>query len=303
MKKIVTNTMLIAVSIWFSGCSWIIGHKVEVPPAHVGKILTKQGFKKDLIPPSKFRLETCFAYCDRLITMEVSDQPVKETFANLFMPKDQLTMDFDIRLTLSINTDKVNTVYARVPAEMGKISFQRVYLTYAKPIIRDEVRQVLAEFSINEVASSREKLSAKLELVVRNALKDTPISLKRLGLAEVKFPDVITTAKTQAAERREQIEQEKAQFEIQKVQLERKLESAKMSRAIEREKATGVAEVNELLAKSVNDKYLAYKQLEVLELMATSENKVFVPVEALGSLGMQHAVFNSEVKRANKKSN
>ncbi len=121
--------------------------------------------------------------------------------------------------------------------------------------------------------------------------------MKRFGLADVQFPEIITKAKEAAAERRDQIEREKAQFEIQKVQLNRELEEAKMLRAIEKEKAESTREVNNIFAKSVTDKYLSYRSLEVLEKMATSSNKVFVPVETLGTIGLQQDVFKSAVKK------
>ena len=50
------------------------GARVEVPPAHVGKIMTKDGYQDTLIPTSKFRLSPCWAYCDRLVTLDVADK-------------------------------------------------------------------------------------------------------------------------------------------------------------------------------------------------------------------------------------
>ncbi|MBE1301620.1 MAG: Band 7 protein [Alteromonadaceae bacterium] len=278
-----------------AGCS-LFGEKVTIPPANVGKVLTKDGFKTDTYGPSRFRLDPCMFYCDRLITLETSDQPKVEKFA-LFMPRDQLNMGFDLRMTVSIDERKVDDIYNKVPSERSKISFERVYMTYGQPIIRDVARQIMAEYSINEVASSRERLSAQLQNEIAKALVDTPLKLKRLGLADVQFPEIITKAKEQAAERREQIEREKAQFEIQKIQQERELAQAKMQRAIDREKAEATKEVNEILSKSVTDKYLSYRSLEVLEKMAASGNKVFVPVEALGTLGLQQAVFSEQLKK------
>lgn len=278
-----------------NGCS-LLGEKVEVPPAHVGKVLTKDGYKAENYGPSRFRLDPCFAYCDSLVLLETSDQPVKEKFA-LFMPKDQLNMGFDLRMTVSVDEQEIDSIYKRVPSENGLISFRKIYTTYAQPIIRDVARQIMAEYTINEVASSRERLSAELQKAIGEALASAPLKLKRLGLADVQFPEIITRAKEQAAERREQIEREKAQFEIQKIQQERELAQAQMQRAIDREKAEATKEVNEILAKSVTDKYLSYRSLEVLEKMAGSSNKVFVPVEALGSLGLQQAVFADQVRK------
>lgn len=296
-KSVVATTALLSLS----GCS-LFGEKVQVPPAHIGKVLTKDGYKKDNYGPSRFRLDPCFAYCDSLVLLETSDQPVTERFA-LFMPKDQLNMGFDLRMTVSVDDSQIDNIYKRVPADKGLISFNKIYVTYAQPIIRDVARQIMAKYTINEVASSRERLSAELQNAIGEALQAAPLKLKRLGLADVQFPEIITKAKEQAAERREQIEREKAQFEIQKIQQERELAQAQMQRAIDREKAEATKEVNEILAKSVTDKYLSYRSLEVLEKMASSKNKVFVPVEALGSLGLQQAIFADQVKQTAKSKN
>ncbi|MCQ3830983.1 Band 7 protein [Microbulbifer elongatus] len=274
--------------------------RVEVPPAHVGKILTKNGYKPETVPPSKFRLDMCLYYCDKLVTLAIADFGHLEKF-KLFMPRDQLNMSFDIRMTGAVNEKYIDNIFDRMPPHNGNISVNQVYNTYAQPVIRDVVRRVIAKYSINEIASSREMLSQELFTAVATSLDGTPIKIKRLGIADVQFPKVITEAKERAAERRELIEQEKAQFEIQKIQMERDLEREKMNRAIAREKAMGQKEVNDLLAKSVTDKYLSYRTLEVLETMAESNNKVFVPVEALGTIGLQQAVFSEQMKQVARK--
>ncbi len=292
MMRFVVVFGLLASFLLLSAC----GERVEVPPAHVGKILTKNGYKPEVVPPSKFRLDMCIFYCDKLVTMTIADFGHLEKF-KVFMPKDQLNMSFDVRMTGAISNDVIDHVFDRIPPVNNNISVNHVYGTYAQPVIRDVVRRVVAKYSINEIASSRESLSHELFGEVSKALKGTPIEIKRLGLADIQFPKVITQAKERAAERRELIEQEKAQFKIQKIQMERDLEREKMNRAIAREKAIGQKEVNDLLAKSVTDKYLAYRTLEVLDKMAESNNKVFLPVEALGTIGMQHAILNDQVKQ------
>ncbi|MFC6633433.1 SPFH domain-containing protein [Microbulbifer taiwanensis] len=295
--RFISKLMVVLAALVLSACA----DRVEVPPAHVGKILTKNGYKPETVPPSKFRLDMCLYYCDKLVTLAIADFGHREQF-KLFMPKDQLNMSFDVRMTGAINGEMIDNIFDRIPPSNSNISVSHVYNTYAQPVIRDVVRRVVAKYSINEIASSREALSQELFAEVDVALRGTPIVVKRLGLADVQFPKVVTEAKERAAERRELIEQEKAQFEIQKIQMERDLEREKMNRAIAREKAMGQKEVNDLLAKSVTDKYLAYRTLEVLDRMAESENKVFVPVEALGTIGLQQAVFGSEIKHVAKKS-
>ena len=276
------------------------GEAVEVPPAHVGKVLTKNGYKPDTIPPSKFRLEMCWAYCDKLIVAEMSDIGLKEQF-RLFMPKDQLNMSFDIRFTMSLRQDEkvIETIYNRIPADVDEdgdaiISALKVYQTYGQPVVREVIRTVVSKYSINEVASSREAINAEVFDAVSKALNGTPISVKRLAFADMQFPDVIVRAKEIAAERRAAIQQAEAEKQVTLVNMQAELEKAKAERAVRRERAEAAKEENKIFSESVTDEYLKYKTLEVLETLAQNPNTVFVPYEALDTLGLSQRVFRKE---------
>ena len=277
------------------------GERAEVPVAHYGKILTKDGFAPGIINPSKFRLPFCMAYCDKLIIVESSDSAYKENF-KLFMPKDQLNMGFDIRMTLSIKNDEktLNALFDRVPAKpvgyQNIIPKETIYEIYGQPLIRNHVRTILAEYAINEVASSRAKINSELHKKMSAAFKSTPFVIKRIDLADVQFPDVITQQKELAAKRRIAIETEEAEKQIALIKLQTELEKARAERNIRKEKAAAVLEENNIVAKSVTPAYLAYKKLEVLEQMATNKNAVFVPLEALSTLGLQNKIFQQKEK-------
>jgi len=277
------------------------GERVEVPPAFVGKVLTKNGYKPDTIPPSKFRLDMCAFYCDKLYVVEVSDNGLEENFT-LFMPKDQLNMSFDIRGTFAIKSDNasINKIFDKIVPQgagggdnySGVVTFEQVYSVYGRPVLREVVRSVIAEFDINAIASSREVANAKVQEAIEVALADTPIQVLRVGLADVQFPPVITKAKENAAERRIDIEKAEAQKQIDMVNLQADLERARMERNIRREKAETVAEENKIVTESVTADYLAYRQLEVISELATNKNTVFVPFGALDNIGLATKMFN-----------
>lgn len=83
------------------------------------------------------------------------------------------------------------------------------------------------------------------------------------------------------------IEQENANLEISKVQLERQLQEQTLQRAIDVERANAEAMVNRILADSITPAYVKYKELEVMSKLAESQNKVFVPTQMLDSLAAQ----------------
>lgn len=287
------------VALTLGACS----ERVEIPPAHKGKILTKNGYKPETVSPSKFRLDWCWWYCDKLVLLEASDVGMKETF-RLFMPKDQLNMSFDVRFTMSVRDEQkaIDSIFARIPPSRGKanhqvISTQQIYLTYGQPVLREVARTVMANYSINQVASSREAVSAELVAAIKKALQKTPLTVKRAALADVQFPDVITQQKEAAARRRIEIEEQEAKKQIALVRLQTELETAKMERAIRRVRAEAAREENAIYAESVNPDYLAYRRLEVLMAMANNSNTVFMPFKALDEVGLSQRIFTKSEKK------
>ncbi len=243
------------------------GQKVEVPPAHVGKIMTKDGYQDNLIPTSKFRLGKCWAYCDRLVLLDVSDKAYQEAMT-IFIPEDKLNLDVTIRATLSINPKKTAELFnaispTEVSGDISTIANEQVYRTYASQIIQAEVREYLSKLSISEIASSNEKINADLRIQLGKAIESlTPFSVRFVGITNLKYPKIITDAQESAAERREAIQKEEAQLAISKAQLERELQEARLQRAIDKEKAETEAMSQAVLAQSVDSRVLQLRKLE-----------------------------------------
>ena len=287
MLKIRSALALAASTVVLAAC----GDRVEVPPAHVAKIMTKDGYKADTIGTSKFRLEWCWAYCDKLVLLDASDQAVSEKM-ELFMPQDKLNMAFDLRLTLIVNPEKYEELFARIPPAnqngVDYIQWAKAYQTYAQQIVRAEAREYLSQFTIAEIASSREAINSQLsERLTKSINSKTPFQVRYVGLADIQYPKIIVEAQESAAQRREEIQKEEAQLEISKVSLERELQEQRLQRAIDVERAQAEAEVARIQAKSLTPEYIRYRELQILEKLATSENKVFVPSAMLDSVAGQ----------------
>lgn len=263
MKKMIKGLVLILVTFIVTAC----GTKVEVPPAHVGKIMTKDGYQESLVPTSKFRLAPCLAYCDRLVLLDVSDQAFSEQLA-IFIPKDKLELNVQVRTTLSITPNKTGELFGSLsPEEISSsvaiIENKKIYYTYAQQIVLAETREFLSQYSIAEIASNIEMINSELRVRLTKTLSErTPFSVRYVGLTNVQYPPIITEAQENAARRREQVQQEEAQLEISKVTLERELQEARLKRQIEKEKSETEAEGQRILAQSVDAQVLALRKLE-----------------------------------------
>lgn len=243
------------------------GTKVEVPPAHIGKIMTKDGYQDNLIPTSKFRLPACWTYCDRLVLLDVSDRAFTEPL-EIFIPKDKLKLTVAVRTTLSINPKKTTELFNSISPEvkdndLSLIGSDVIYKTYAQQIVLAEVREYLSQYGISEIASSIEMINSELRVRLTKAISErTPFNVRYVGLTNIQYPTIITDAQENAAKRREQIQQEEAQLEISKVSLERELQEARLTRQIDKEKAETEAESQRIQAQTVDSRVLELRRLE-----------------------------------------
>lgn len=259
IKKIVGIFSLVGL---LAGC----GQMVEVPPAHEGRIMTADGYQEGTISTSKFRLAPCWSYCDKLVLLDTSDRSTVESLT-IFIPTDKLELAVDVRTTLSLNSTKTSALFGTIsPVETGDktlIPWEKVYGTYAQQIIQAEVREYLSKYSIGQIASSMEKVNSDLRAILSKAITSrTPFDVRYVGVTRVQYPKIITNAQENAAQRREQIQQEEAQLQISKVKLERELQEARLQRQIDFEKAQGEAAAQKVQKEVVDERVLELRKLE-----------------------------------------
>lgn len=288
-KKIV----ILAASLALAAC----GQMVEVPPSHVGKIITKDGYKEGTIATSKFRLDPCLNYCDDLVVVNVSDFSAMERMET-FMPVDKLTMTFDVRMTMFVRPDQQEWLFNKIPPNdvddrNRGIDVNRAVAMYIPQIVRTISREVVTEYSIGQVSSNLDVINAKLlERLSVEIEKKTPFGLRTAGIGELKYPQIITEAQENAARRREKIAEEEANLTVSQKTLERELQEAQLRRKVEVEKANADAQVAAIMAKSVTPEWLAYRKLEVAEKLAASQNTKIIPMEMVNDISTKVAVGN-----------
>lgn len=264
MKNVFKLFVALMIVAFLAAC----GKRVEVPPATVGKIMTKDGYQEGVISTSKFRLPFCYMYCDNLVLLDVSDKTKREPLT-VFIPEDKLNLEVGIQVTLSLAGSKVEPLFNSIRPDSSEndrvslISWDQIYNTYAQQIVLTETREYLSQYSIAEIASSLEKVNSDLRVALQKRLEErTPFTVRYVGITHIKYPDIIVKAQENAAERRERIQQEEAQLEISQVELQRALKEAQLQRQIDVEKAEAEAHAQRIQREAVDGRVLELRRLE-----------------------------------------
>lgn len=266
MKKLFLVVTMLLSMLMLSAC----GKRVEVPPAHVGKIMTKDGYQKANIPPSKFRLAACLNYCDKLVLLDTSDRAKMESMT-IFMPEDKLNLNIGIQVTLSLDQNETSALFTTLPPQevakddpnVSKISWDQIYNTYAQQIVLTETREYMSRYSIATVSSSLQKVNSDLRDILAKRIQErTPFNVRYVGITTITYPKIITDAQENAAERRERIQSEEAQLEISKVTLQRELQETQLRRQIDLEKAQIEAKSQEIQAATIDSRVLELRRIQ-----------------------------------------
>lgn len=287
-----TVGVLIAGSLILSACA---GQRVRIDSGFIGLIVNETGIQPGTIEPSTFRMEACmwpWSVCPRLLLVEASDQGIEEQI-RVMMPQEQLNIVFDLRATLRVTSDD-ETIFDIVnrmspqpyPGEsyVDVITFDRVYTTYAQPVIREVARSVITQYSIEEVMANRDTISIQIRTAMEEALTHTPFTVVQMGLADMQYPGVIIAAREAAEQRRIDIEREEAERQIRLIQAQTELEVAQAQQAIRLTEAETIRLENEEVAESVTPQYIMYRMLEVQQQMAMGDSTVIFPAQFMTSI-------------------
>lgn len=297
-------SLLVISSLLFTSC----GYRVEVTSTEVGKIKTEDGFQSGIKKPSSFRLPVVGpgGVLNYLYTVETCDQAFAEPMT-VFMPEDQLNLEFELRGTLSIKDDEstVNYILDNVTAkgtsnERKKcVPFIDVYNTYGQQIVKTAAREVIAGKSIEFIMANRESVSTDIEAAMRLALKDTPFTLLRAHLADVQPPGVIIKAKEKAKEREIAIQQAEADRQVRMKEAEADLEVARKRQEVDLIEAETQVLVEQKLKEAVSPAYIAQRGLKILDDIAKSDNAiVLLPTEALTNPAVMIGVVDQMMSAA-----
>jgi hypothetical protein len=300
MKQLKSLPVFFALLLAFTFSSTLTGcgKVVEVPAAHVGKKSTESGLQEGIIPPSKFRLKGFCWTCDNLILCEASDYPVKETM-KIFMPKDKLNLDVDVRGIFSISASESNVekIFARIPAEpvndrVSKISMKRVYATYGSPIVREAVRTIITRYTIMEVMENRDAISQELVGLVTKRLRTTPLTTMRFGLADVQPPAIIVKAQEAATKREIEIRQAEADKMVRLKEAEANLEVATKQQQVDLKEAETQVLVAQKLAQGVSPAWALQRGMKVLEKLENGNHVILLPMEAFKNPALMMGIAN-----------
>lgn len=281
MFKKMLCVMMLAVAM--VGCS-----KVTVPPAAKGKVLSAAGYSTDVKETGKYWLW----WTEDMVILDTSTQTVAEDIT--VKMKDDLTLGLKVRFRTRISgNDKViNAMFNDIKHKDYRVSLPMVYSVYGADVVQATARSVLSKYAIPEVSSNYDKISQELTSALRQAMENSPLEVSNITMADLDYPSQITDAINKQNERKFAIQTEENNQAVEMVKKRNEMELANADYNIRMKRAETLRDENLKTAAGLNPMLIQYRQLDVMEKMVGSDNKVFIPYESLTNVGVQNRIYN-----------
>lgn len=275
---------IILLSMFLIGCSF-----ETIEPATKGKILTTSGYMPEVLEPGKYTMW----WRQKLITIDTSTNTYMEPVTVKLADKLELNAEVRFRSRIAGTPQIINAMFNDIkPGDDQHVSFSEVYNVYGQMLVRNIVREVISPYNVNEVHVNYSRLSDEIAVALRAALSNTPIEISEVALGNIEYPAVVVAAINQAEERRLQIEREEAQAAIDLLKKENERAIAEANYQVEMTRARTIRDTNSTIAEGITPEILALRQIEAQEKMAENNRAVFMPYQALESVGANMRIFN-----------
>lgn len=282
MLKLKMSASILAAAILLAGCE-----VSTVPPAAKGKILSSSGYSADVKETGKYWL---FGF-KNMVILDTSTRMISENI-NVKM-SDNLDLPFQLHFRTRIQGDDktINAMFNDITHDDYQVSLDKVYQVYGRNVVTNAARSVMSKYKVAEVAVNFEKINNDIYAEINKRMVGSPLEVSDVTLANISYPPVITQAVEKQQERELAIVTEKNQQAIEMLKKENQLKLADADYAIRVKKAEAVREENRITSEGLSTTLLHYRNLEVMEKLAESQNKVFVPYQALGEVGVSNTMF------------
>lgn len=273
-------------------CLALMGCSFEtVPPTGKGKILTTAGYSPDILEPGKYTLWGR----DQLIVLQTNTNTYREQVKVVLLDKLTLSVDIRFRGRIAGSSKVINSMFNDiVPGDDNIVSFDEVYSIYGKMAVRNKTREIISRYTVEDVHKNYARLSQEIGNALVIALEKTPLEISDIALGNIAYPEVVTKAIDAAKERELAIKKEQAQAEIELVKKKNERLLAEADYQIEIIRAKAIRDKNKIIGQGITEALLKLRALEVQEKMAENSSAVFIPYQAMSSVGAQVRMYSKK---------
>lgn len=226
---------------------------------------------------------------------------------------DDINMDIDTKILLSFDVSKesIDFIKSKVPTKRVKqgdisgyeLSLEEFYTLAVRDVHRGTVRSVASAYITDDVRPNRKTIEAEVQKQIVSRIKQLayPLQVSGVLLSNIDYPQAVKDMRTEIKKVQLEEQRKDAQAKADIAEARRRVQVAQEQAKERLVLAQAQADQNKILTESLDERFLRWRQFEVMEAIAEKlgnggNNTVFMmPYEMMGPGTMGAAIIKQSV--------
>ena len=277
MNRVLKTVVLMAFAMGvatFTGCGSVVppGKTVIIVKPSGKNVVKKQGVYRGLGRDKVFFID------NRLNSFSERDMQI--------LCKDDINMSVDVKILMAFEADEksIEFIKNKMPVSKGgEWSLDVFYKMAVQPILRATARNVVSQYSTDDIREAREQIAIDIDTVVRAELKSLgyPLHVSAVLVSNIDYPKLIKDQREAIKKAQLDDLRKAALAEADVAEAQRRVVLEQENAKIALVRAQAKADENRMLTDSLTPQFLRWRELEVMlavgsEIARGNNNTVYM---------------------------
>jgi len=149
-----------------------------------------------------------------------------------------------------------------MPMNDNIVYTSEVYETYGKMVVLNTARDVISQYTVDDVNKNYERITVELYQALVPKLKNLPIDISDVTIGNIQYPKIVTAAIEKAKQRQMLIQQEQAQVQIEVTKAKGREQVALAEYKVKMLQAKQIRDFNKMIASGLTPSLIELKKIE-----------------------------------------
>lgn len=267
-KNILATLLLAFAMITASGCT----DYRTIPVSKVGKVVDNSGVSKETYPAGTRNIGWQFKYTKKLVLLDQSVEIIP--FRLPIRLNDNQTLDIELLVKTQLDMSDAETIDSmftmvtpqKIDNHTFNIPLTLIYKKLGEDLVRRTLVEIVTPHSLESFQKQRKQINDKIEEVIKQRFKNTPLVLYTATINKVSYPESYVNRANEVKAMQMSVELKAAEEQAKRSKLQEEEATIEIEKRVRLAKAETIRLENLKTAQGLNPMLLEYRKLELEEM-------------------------------------
>lgn len=264
----ILSLAIILTAILMSGCT----DYRTIPVSTVGKVIDNSGISKETYQPGTRDIGWAWKYTKKLALLDQSVEVIPFPLKVRLADNQEIGIELLVKTQLNLDDpDVIDSMFTMItPINIDnnnlKIPLTLIYKKLGEDLVRRTLVEVVTPHTLESFQKDRKQINDKIEQVITERFKKTPLVLYTATINNVVYPETYTSKANEIKDMEMSVELKTAEELAKRARLEQEEVTIAIDQRVRLAKAETIRLENIKTSEGLNPMLLEYRKMELEEM-------------------------------------